>query len=107
MVLKTRCDSCGTVVIGVMTSLRNIKGQYLCPTCAKVATGQLSAPSNLRCPYCQSDAIVLGGRKFTTLGIIVLAGILLVPVIIGLILVYFAFRMREVVYRCYNCKKSF
>lgn len=32
---KTTCDNCGRSVLGVFSSLRNINGRDLCPTCAK------------------------------------------------------------------------
>lgn len=32
---KTTCDGCGRSALGVFSSVRNINGRYLCPTCAK------------------------------------------------------------------------
>lgn len=33
MGLKTTCDGCGQVVVGVFSSLRNVNGKYLCKAC--------------------------------------------------------------------------
>lgn len=50
MAFKTACDSCGRGVLGVFTSLRNVNGRYLCPTCATNPTGM----SKYYCNSCQN-----------------------------------------------------
>ena len=41
MGLKTSCDGCGSTVTGVFTSLRNVNGKYLCPSCESNPDGVL------------------------------------------------------------------
>jgi hypothetical protein len=107
MPLKTNCDECGRVVTGLFSSLKNVNGRYLCPSCVKGETGNKSI-TGLKCPVCQSEHVICCGKKFTTAGIItLLAGILLAPFCIGIFLIIAAMSMRNVSYRCSNCQKSF
>jgi DNA-directed RNA polymerase subunit RPC12/RpoP len=50
MGLKTTCDGCGRGVVGVFSSLRNVNGRYLCPTCAANPT----AMSKYYCNSCHN-----------------------------------------------------
>lgn len=69
---------------------------------------QREAIPGLWCPYCGSTIYKGPKKKFTTGGVIMfLAGVLLAPVCIGLLLILVSFRMREVKYKCGNCKKLF
>jgi len=91
MALKT-CEYCGKVVAGIFTALRERDGLYVCPTCFNLAKGKLSISQNFTRAFCHSTAVVPGGRRFTTAGIILLvAGIILAAVIVGLILMLLRF----------------
>lgn len=61
----------------------------------------------LRCPRCAAEGCI-GSKTFTTGAIIVLlAGILLAPVIVGLILIVAAFSMRQIKFGCGRCGNRF
>lgn len=47
MGLKTTCDSCGRVVVGLTSGLQNVNGRYLCKTC-------FSNPCSATKYYCNS-----------------------------------------------------
>ena len=59
------------------------------------------------CPYCHGTRLAWT-RKFTTPGIIVLiAGLVLAPICIGIIMILISLGMREVRYSCLSCAKEF
>ncbi len=64
-------------------------------------------PGVIQCPFCSStDRIEF--KSFTTGGIIVLiAGLLLAPVCVGLVLIIVAFTMGETRFRCQSCGRDF
>lgn len=39
MGLKTSCDGCGAVIVGVTDGLKDVNGKYLCKTCAANPAG--------------------------------------------------------------------
>jgi len=62
----------------------------------------------IRCPTCGSTIYSGPKQKFTTGGIIMLlAGFLLAPFCIGVVLILISLKMRETKYRCGNCKKLY
>lgn len=61
-----------------------------------------------RCPVCSAPALIRGSRRFTTGGVISLTvGLLLAPVLIGIIFIVAAFSMRRAETHCTNCKQTF
>ncbi len=59
MGLKTTCDGCGRGVVGVLSSLRNVNGRYLCPACVANPTGILKYYCN-SCHNCSPTALMKG-----------------------------------------------
>jgi hypothetical protein len=61
----------------------------------------------MTCPVCHKEyASVAWQKKFTTPGIIVLiAGLLLSPVCIGILMIFIAFGMRENKWWCSTCRR--
>ncbi len=54
MSLQFRCESCGRMALGVFTSLKQIEGTYLCPTCAAKALRLISNPNLAQCVDCSA-----------------------------------------------------
>jgi rRNA maturation endonuclease Nob1 len=51
--IKTQCESCGGIVLGITDSFQKIDGRYLCSSCAT----KLKKPNMTLCPDCgQSHA---------------------------------------------------
>jgi predicted RNA-binding Zn-ribbon protein involved in translation (DUF1610 family) len=48
MGLKTQCDACGDIVLGITDSLQEIDGRYYCSSCAT----KLRKPNMALCPDC-------------------------------------------------------
>ncbi|MBP7148808.1 MAG: hypothetical protein KBD01_14835 [Acidobacteria bacterium] len=97
--MLAKCPHCGRAAMLNRT----------CSACGKRVDELLALASNadLRCPFCGGDALD-GRRSMTTAGVVVLlAGILLAPVCIGVILIMIGLSMREQKYVCRNCGKSF
>jgi len=67
-----------------------------------------SIPVGLACPYCRSNNIGRGFQAMTTGGVVMLiVGICLIPVLVGIVFVLASFSMKEMRYRCQNCRKTF
>lgn len=65
-------------------------------------------PPGLACPYCRSQWIGQSFWKMTTGGVVMLiAGLCLIPVLIGIVFIIASFQMRERAYHCQNCGKTF
>ena len=46
--IKTQCESCGEVVLGITDTLHKVGGRYLCSPCAT----KLKNPNMMLCPDC-------------------------------------------------------
>lgn len=96
MGLETSCERCGRTVLGVFSSLRNVNGRYLCPSCATNPDGTLQY-------YCTSCSTYVPNKGMKGNGWIelVLYFFYLVPGII-----YSLWRRTGNTGVCPNCKSA-
>ena len=81
---------------------------------AKTTTGEtipiqssIMRPGNIVCPYCKNTVYPYINKKISTGGIIlIVAGIVLAPILIGIILIIVGVNTKEISRHCPNCKIS-
>ena len=91
---------------------RPIKQKFSPPSNFRMASAAALDPRRagtaITCPFCKSHNISDPIKKMTTSGVIMfIAGLLLAPVCIGLVLVYAGWGSREVKHECRACMKTF
>lgn len=112
VLLKRYCGNCGG---GIEFESAHYGQAIKCPHCdADVVLGEippkLEVPPvpNLKCPFCYSSGPFMAVRKMNTEGwITMLVGILLAPILIGIVLFFVAQSFKDTKHICQHCGKTF